>query len=107
MNADKELKRHEKKNIKVEKQVVLNSAYVRKSIICITWSICMTWSIWVERLFECWKIIILSYIIFYYFNKQLTEDCFKITCCDGDEAVDIILNLIFIHILIKQIIVFI
>ena len=46
-------------------------------------------------------------IIFYYFNKQLTEDCFKITCCDGDEAVDIILNLIFIHILIKQIIVFI
>ena len=37
-------------------------------------------------------------IIFYYFNKKLTEETFKITCCDGDEAVDIILNLIFIQI---------
>lgn len=46
-------------------------------------------------------------IIFYYFNKKLTEESFKITCCDGDEAVDIILNLIFMHILIKHIIIFI
>ena len=46
-------------------------------------------------------------IIFYYFNKKLTEETFKITCCDGDEAVDIILNLIFMHILIKHIIIFI